>query len=119
MLATAALLSLFAALTSVSALPAPDLAARDGEYIYWKYYGDNGCHGAWIDDNAIGQASSTGCQNVTFISSAHSFFVEHNDLTKEVRFYTGTGCTGNYVPITPGTPPNCYAGIVKSVQIIN
>lgn len=57
------LLPLFAtalALPASSPNAANEVSARDGEYVYWKYYGDNGCHGAWLDDSAVGQSAGTG-----------------------------------------------------------
>lgn len=51
------------ALPASSANPSVELAARDGEYIYWKYYGDGGCHGDWIDDSALGQSGNIGMRS--------------------------------------------------------
>ncbi|KAF2105858.1 hypothetical protein BDV96DRAFT_655234 [Lophiotrema nucula] len=119
MLSTTILISILTTLTAAVAVPASPapLAVRDGEYIYWKYYGDGGCHGNWIDDNAIGQFGTTGCVPITPITGANSFFVEHNDLTKKIRFYSQPGCTGNYVEVPAGTT-GCYAQIVRSAQFV-
>ena len=99
------------ALPTSSPNPAAELSTRDGEYVYWKYYGDGGCHGDWIDDSALGQGGNIGtqpcarrltlpslltshvpigvCTPVTPIAGATSFFVEHNDLTRAGMYISG------------------------------